>query len=87
MQHEYFVVAFFDQSIQGQFNQAVVNQSCEQLRDLLNRYAEQGWEYHRSEEVSLYVNPGCIASIFGQRSTVHQYKQLIFRRVAAARVP
>lgn len=81
MQYEYFVVPYFDQLIQGSFTLDTAKVGCQKLQDLLNHYANHGWEYYRTEEVVAHVNPGCLASLLGHGSTSHRYKQIVFRKV------
>ena len=80
MRYEYFVTPAFDQLVQGTFTTETAQAGCQQLQTLLNHYANQGWEYYRTETVVTHVEPGCLAMLFGGRTTTYSYKQIIFRR-------
>jgi len=81
MRYEYFVTPAFDQLVQGTFTTETAQAGCQQLQTLLNYYSNQGWEYYRTEAVATHVQPGCLAMLFGGRTTAYYYKQIIFRRL------
>lgn len=46
----------------------------------INEQAVNGWEFHQLGSVSVAVNPGCLAGLFGAKKTSLQLDQLIFRK-------
>lgn len=50
------------------------------LERIVNEFASQGWEFQRVDEIGVRENPGCLASIFGARSTKFIYYVITFRR-------
>lgn len=60
-----------------------IEQVSSQLQDLINHYAAYGWEFVQIGTVSLTVNQGCLAGLFGSGSTQHSYDQVVFRQPMA----
>ncbi|HHE72344.1 MAG TPA: DUF4177 domain-containing protein, partial [Chloroflexi bacterium] len=56
MRYQYHVVPFMGQIKAGKEGAQNVAQ---QLQELINHYAEQGWEFHRIDRVQIAVQPGC----------------------------
>ncbi len=76
MSYEYKVVSFMG-SIKGKQGADVV---AEQLTNLINTEATEGWELFQVGNVNIEVTPGCIAGLLGQKVTYIQYDQIIFRK-------
>lgn len=74
--YHYLVAPFHGHIRAGQGIQEVSSQ----LQDLINHYAAYGWEFVQVGSVSLTVNEGCLASLFGRGSSQHSYDQVVFRR-------
>lgn len=75
-EYHYLVAPFHDQLRAGQD----VTKVSAQLRDLINHYAAYGWEFVQIGSVSLTINNGCLAALFGYGSSQHSYDQVVFRR-------
>jgi len=77
MRYQYHVVPFMGQIKAGKEGAQNVAQ---QLQELINHYAEQGWEFHRIDRVQIAVQPGCLASLFGAQTSYIGFDQVIFRQ-------
>lgn len=76
MRYEYLVVPF-----QGQIKgSGSVQDVSNQLQNIINHHAAQGWEFYTLNDVNIQVTPGCLASLTGSRTSYVAYDQLIFRR-------
>lgn len=64
-----------------------MDQVSSQLEDLINHYAAYGWEFVQIGRVSLTVNQGCLAGLFGSASTQYSYDQVVFRQPVAKAEP
>ena len=56
------------------------NEAAAYLETLANKYASQGWEFARVDEVGVVSSPGCLASMFGAKQSVTVYYVVTFRR-------
>jgi hypothetical protein len=78
--YEYLVVPFVGQLKKSVFSVENAQKVSEQLRDLINPMAKQGWEFYRIDKVDIMVKPGCWASLFGAKASFLAFDQVIFRR-------
>lgn len=76
--YRYHVAPFVGQM---KFGDDVKNVS-EQLTSLINHYAGQGWEFYSLDNVDIEVTPGCLAGLFGARTSYITYNQVILRKEA-----
>jgi hypothetical protein len=53
-----------------------------QLQQVIDHYAEEGWELYSIEKVGIEVHPGCLGAFFGRGITYLNYDQIIFRQPA-----
>lgn len=53
------------------------------MEEVVEQYAEQGWEYYRSDEIGVQSNPGCLAALFGAQPRSTSYYVLTFRVAVA----
>lgn len=53
------------------------------LEGLINRMAEDGWEFFRVDSMGVFTNPGCLASLSGQKQMQQMYYVVTFRRSKA----
>jgi hypothetical protein len=74
--YHYLVAPFHGNIRAGQGIQEVSSQ----LQDLINHYAAYGWEFVQVGSVSLTVNEGCLAALFGHGTSQHSYDQVVFRQ-------
>lgn len=51
-----------------------------QFADIVNKNAENGWEFFKFEVIQTYQAPGCIAGILGVQGSVTNNHLAIFRR-------
>ena len=81
--YQYKVVPFIGR-IQGSQSTSDVS---EQLQSLINQYAAQGWEFHQINDVNIEVRPGCLAGLFGAKTSYVKLDQAIFRMEIAQKIP
>ena len=77
----YRVVPFIGILKSGVFSSENALKVSEQLQQLIDSYTQQGWEFYRIDPVQIQVQPGCMASLLGQRMSVINFDQVIFRRL------
>ena len=56
------------------------DQAAEYLHGVVNRYADNGWEFYRIDQIGVQVAPGCLGIIMGMRNETHSYHVITFRR-------
>ncbi len=61
--------------------------AAQYLQDVVNRYASDGWEYYRVDEIGIHVQPGCLSALFGLGPTRHSYYVITFRKPAKQEAP
>jgi hypothetical protein len=77
---DYLVVPFIGRMNTGFFSTENAGTVSRQLQSLINLHSEQGWEFHSMTKVDVEVAPGCLASLFGAKSSYITFDQVIFRR-------
>ncbi len=50
------------------------------LEAVVNKYAQQGWEFFRVDPIGIHVEPGCLSSLFGASATTTTFHVVSFRR-------
>jgi hypothetical protein len=50
------------------------------LEDVVGRFAKEGWEFFRVDEIGIDVRPGCLAALFGVGAVRHSYYVITFRQ-------
>ncbi len=50
------------------------------LEDVVNKYADDGWEFFRVDTVGVKSEPGCLASLFGHKAELVSYYVVTFRK-------
>lgn len=53
---------------------------AEYVEETVNKMAEEGWEFYRSDEYTVSELLGCLPSLFGQTGKVESYNVLSFRK-------
>jgi hypothetical protein len=48
--------------------------------DLINREANDGWKFHSMENIAVTQKVGCIAALFGQKSSTTYFNMLVFAK-------
>ena len=56
--------------------------AADYLQAIVNNEAQQGWEFHRIDVIGVRSDPGCIASLLGQKSMEVNDYVVTFRRQA-----
>lgn len=82
-QYQYRVVPFIGQLKSGVFSVENAGKVSQQLQDLINQYATDDWEFYRIDKVDIQVSAGCMAGLFGAKSGIITFDQVIFRRAMA----
>lgn len=76
----YLVIPFIGRIKSGFLNSENAETVSRQLQSLINQYSQQGWEYHNIAKVDIEVTPGCLARLFGAKTSNITFDQVIFRR-------
>ena len=77
---EYLVIPFIGKIKSGFFSSENAETVSRQLQSLINQYSRQGWEFHNIARVDIEVTPGCLASLFGAKTSYITFDQVVFRR-------
>ena len=77
---DYLVIPFIGKIKSGLFSSENAETVSRQLQSLINQYSQQGWEFHNIAKVDIEVNPGCLASLFGAKTSYVTFDQVVFRR-------
>jgi len=56
------------------------NEAAAYLEDVVNEYAEQGWEFQRIDTIGVELKPGCFGALSGKKEEYGQYYVITFRR-------
>ena len=79
--YEYRVVPFIGQIKRGVFSTENARTVSQQLQNMINKGAQQGWEFYRIDKVGIHASAGCLASLLGAKDTFLDFDQVVFRRV------
>jgi len=77
--YEYMVIPFTGQS-KGTLS---ADDVARQLESVIAHHASAGWEFCQLSDVSVEVQPGCLAGLFGSTVQYARLGQLIFKRTRA----
>jgi hypothetical protein len=77
---DYLVIPFIGRIKSGFFSNENAETVSRQLQSLINQYSQQGWEFHNIAKIDIEVTPGCLASLFGAKTSYITFDQVIFRR-------
>jgi hypothetical protein len=58
------------------------NAAAAYLEGVVNQLAAQGWEFLRIDTIGVHVQPGCLLSLLGQKTSVTSYYVVTFRKQA-----
>jgi hypothetical protein len=50
------------------------------LESVVNRYASQGWEFYRVDQIGVMRRPGCLGALLGMGEQATLYYVITFRR-------
>lgn len=56
------------------------NEAAIHLQNIVNTYADEGWEFHRTDSFGVEQKPGCLAGLLGAKVDVLRYYVVTFRR-------
>ena len=56
------------------------------LEEIVNHYAQKGWDFQRVDEVGVYRPAGCLAALFGSKGQRTVYYVITFRRVIPGKI-
>lgn len=59
------------------------SEAAHYLQGVVNKHAEDGWEFHRIDQVGVETTAGCLAGLFGQKATFSTYHVISFRKEVA----
>jgi hypothetical protein len=77
---DYLVIPFIGKIKSGFFSSENAETVSRQLQSLINQYSQRGWEFHNIAKVDIEVTPGCLASLFGAKTSYISFDQVVFRR-------
>jgi hypothetical protein len=77
---DYLVIPFIGKIKSGFLTSENAETVSKQLQSLINQYSRQGWEFRNIAKVDIVVTPGCLASLFGAKTSYITFDQVIFRR-------
>jgi hypothetical protein len=77
---DYLVIPFTGQIKSGFFSSENAETVSRQLQSIIDRYSRQGWEFQNIAKVDVEVAPGCLASLFGAKTSYITFDQVIFHR-------
>lgn len=55
------------------------NEAAAYLEEIVNQYAEEGWEFYRVDSIGVELQPGCLAALFGKKAEDSLYYVVTFR--------
>lgn len=50
------------------------------MEEIVNRQAQEGWEFYRVDSIGIRTEPGCLGSLFGQTAQTLEYYVITFRK-------
>ena len=80
MNYKYKVVPFLGQLKRGVVSMDNASKVSEQLQELIDRHAAEGWDFYRIDKVDIQISPGCLAGLFGSKVSFITFDQVVFRR-------
>lgn len=54
------------------------------MQGMVDAHTGDGWEYYRSDSLSITEKPGCIMGLLGQKEVITYVNVLCFRRAKSA---
>jgi hypothetical protein len=56
------------------------NEAAVYMESVVNQMANEGWEFLRVDTIGVQVQPGCLMSLLGQKTTETTYYVISFRK-------
>jgi hypothetical protein len=50
------------------------------LEEVVNDWAQKGWEFYRVDPIGIRTEPGCLGSLIGQKVQLLEYYVITFRK-------
>jgi hypothetical protein len=50
------------------------------LEEIVNEWAQKGWEFYRVDSIGVRTEPGCLGSLIGQKVQLMEYYVITFRK-------
>lgn len=70
-------------NVEVQAKQHKGNEAAAYLENIVNKHAQDGWEFYRIDEVGVKTQPGCLAALFGNKGDFNTYYVITLRKPAA----
>lgn len=67
-------------NIQIQAKEQRGNEAATYLQNVVNSHSKEGWEFYRVDPIGVSVQPGCLASLLGQKEQITTYYVITFRK-------
>jgi len=80
MDFEFLAIPFFPRISSAEISQRTAQEIANQLQQLINQNASEGWEFSHIDQINVVAAPGCLSSLFGAKAGVVTYNVAIFRR-------
>jgi hypothetical protein len=55
------------------------NEAAAYLESVVNKYANEGWEFQRVDSIGVQVQPGCFDALRGKKAVDSSYYVITFR--------
>jgi hypothetical protein len=56
------------------------NEAAAYLESVVNKYANEGWEFQRVDSIGVQVQPGCFDALRGKKAVDSSYYVITFRK-------
>lgn len=57
-----------------------INHACQAYADILQKEANDGWEFVSIQQIPVTENPGCLQGLLGHRAQTTFFNMLIFKK-------
>ena len=82
--YDYRVVPFVGKARTAEMSQRTGQEIAQQLQQVIDGGAQDGWEFYHMDSAHLYAAPGCIGALLGQKGGVLTLNMVVFRRQKGA---
>ena len=79
MRYEYKMIQI-NPSIEIKVKDFKGDEAAKYLESLINKYAEQEWEFWRIDLMGIITKPGCLGGLFGSKAKITNYYIITFRK-------
>jgi len=67
-------------NIQVQAKEHKGNEAATYLQNVVNLHAKDGWEFYRTDNIGVSLQPGCLAGVLGQKESLQVFYVITFRK-------